>query len=86
MGTNLGAPPAAGPKFSAHSAEEQEAWLPPMAVVAETADIPTAAVVACTPTGAGKGALCGPVWMSQNLCGLLLEDPAAGAFLFFSAL
>jgi len=55
MGTNLGAPPAAAPKFSAHSAEEQEAWLPPVAVVAETADIPTAAVVACTPSGAGKG-------------------------------
>ena len=55
MGTNLGAPPAAAPKSSAHSAEEQEAWLPPVAVVAETADIPTAAVVACTPTGAGRG-------------------------------
>ena len=55
MGTNLGAPPAAAPKSSAHSAEEQEAWLPPVAVVAEVADIPTAAVVACTQTGAGRG-------------------------------
>ena len=55
MGTNLGTPPAAAPKSSAHSAEEQEAWLPPVAVVAEVADIPTVAVVACTQTGAGMG-------------------------------
>ena len=55
MGTNLGAPPAAAPKSSAHSAEEQEAWLPPVAAVTEVADISTAVVVACTQTGAGRG-------------------------------
>ena len=55
MDTNWDVPPAVAPRLSAQSTEEQEAWLPPMAVVAETADIPTAAVVACTPTGAGKG-------------------------------
>ena len=55
MGTNLGAPLVAVPKSSAHSAEEQEAWLPPVAVVDEVADIPTATVVACTQTGAGRG-------------------------------
>ena len=48
MGTNLGAPPPAAPKFFAHSAEEQEAWLPPAAAGTEVADSPTAAVVAWT--------------------------------------
>jgi len=33
-----------------------------------------------------KGALCGHDWTRRNRCGALLEDPAAGAFLFFSAL
>ena len=52
---NWGAPLAAAPIPSAHPAEEQEAWLPPVAMVAEVADIPTAAVVACTQTSAGRG-------------------------------
>ena len=55
MGINLGAPPDVASKSSTHSAEEQEVWLTPVAVVAEVADIPTAAVVACTQTGAGRG-------------------------------
>ena len=54
MGINLGTPPAAGRKSSAHPAEKQEAWLPPVVVVAAVADIPTTAVVACIPTGAGR--------------------------------
>ena len=46
MDTNWDVPPAAAPRLSAQSAEEQKAWLPPVAAGTEVADSPTAAVVA----------------------------------------
>ena len=54
-GINWGASPTAAPIPSAHSAEEQEAWLPPVAVVGEVADILTAAAA-----GAERGLAMGP--------------------------
>ena len=55
MDTNWDVPPAAAPRLSAQSAEEQKAWLPPVAAGTEVADSPTAAVVAWTQASAGRG-------------------------------
>ena len=73
-GINWGASPAAAAIPSAHPAEEQEAWLSLVMMRTEGACIPPADVA-----GAEKGP-------SVDLWGALLEDPTAGAFLFFSAL
>ena len=55
MDTNWEVSPAAAPKLSTQSAKEQKAWLPPVAVGTEVADSPTAAVVAWTQAGVGRG-------------------------------
>ena len=55
METQWGAPPAAAPRPSAHSAEEQEARLSPVTECTEGACIPTAAAA-----GAERGLAVGP--------------------------
>jgi len=67
MDTNWDAPPAAAPRLSAQSAEEQEAWLPPVAAGTEAADSPTTVVVAWTQVVLEGGSLWSSLHEAESL-------------------
>ena len=85
MDTNWDAPPAAAPRLSAQSAEEQEAWLPPAAAGTEAADSPTTVVVAWTQVVLEGGSLWSSLHEAESL-GVAARGPRCLCLSFFSAL